>query len=339
MTDLPSDPTQGSALADDAVPTGEVAIVGDENAVTGGLDAAKLVAEQRNVYGNDMLYVSFVDGLRVGRLNLRTNKIVLERPDLREDFDAAVMVWRERASDNAAAPASFSDSVAHGVADRDGADSSLEVGKSDGLSGWRDLAENRAGEATRQRARELRHDAPIRTRLFRVLRVHTEERAWRVGAYGEEEVARRLRSLGDSWKILHAVPVGHRGSDIDHVVVGPGGVFTLNSKYHLGGRVRVSGGTVWVNGHRTDYVRNSRFEGDRASRLLSSACGFDIAIQPLIVVMASNLRVLAQPADVYVIGRKAVANWLSARPSVLRSEAVERIFAKARQESTWQGSS
>jgi hypothetical protein len=33
--------------------------------------------------------------------------------------------------------------------------------------------------------------------------------------------------------VLHAVPVGDRGSDIDHVVIGHGGVYTVNTKTHL----------------------------------------------------------------------------------------------------------
>ncbi|MDP9431276.1 MAG: NERD domain-containing protein [Actinomycetota bacterium] len=49
----------------------------------------------------------------------------------------------------------------------------------------------------------------------------TDERAWRIGADGEKAVAARLAELGDRWRVLHAVPVGERGSDIDHVVIGP----------------------------------------------------------------------------------------------------------------------
>lgn len=60
----------------------------------------------------------------------------------------------------------------------------------------------------------------MRTLLARALGVHTEERAWRVGAKGEQTVGRELERLGDQWTIVHDVPVGDRGANIDHVVVG-----------------------------------------------------------------------------------------------------------------------
>jgi hypothetical protein len=56
------------------------------------------------------------------------------------------------------------------------------------------------------------------------LSCRTDERAWRIGAVGEEAVAKRLEGFGAGWRVLHSVPVGKRGSDIDHLVIGPGGV-------------------------------------------------------------------------------------------------------------------
>ena len=59
-----------------------------------------------------------------------------------------------------------------------------------------DLAANRPGAAARAKALEVRRAAPVRSRVARVMGVHTDERAWRVGADGEEEVGRRLAKLG-----------------------------------------------------------------------------------------------------------------------------------------------
>jgi hypothetical protein len=67
----------------------------------------------------------------------------------------------------------------------------------------------------REQAVTLRRAAPIRTFLARILNVHTEERAWRIGADGEEKVAAQLAKLAKKdqrWRFLHAVPVGDRGS-------------------------------------------------------------------------------------------------------------------------------
>lgn len=110
--------------------------------------------------------------------------------------------------------------------------------------------------------------------VARLVDKKTAERNWRIGADGEQAVAEQLARTGAQWRILHAVPVGNRGSDIDHVVIGPGGVFTVNAKNHPKAAVWVGGDTMMVNGHRVPYVRNSRFEAKRASRLLADRAGF-----------------------------------------------------------------
>jgi hypothetical protein len=81
----------------------------------------------------------------------------------------------------------------------------------------------------------------------------TDEWAWRIGADGEEKVAAQFDKVAGKdprWQFIHAIPVGTRGSDIDHLVVGPGGVFTVNAKNHPNAKVWVGGDTFLVNGHR-----------------------------------------------------------------------------------------
>ena len=129
----------------------------------------------------------------------------------------------------------------------------------------RDLVANVAGAAVRAKRNEVNAQAPVLNFVARVLGVKTEERSWRVGARGEEKVAAELARLGDSWHRLHAIEVGERGSDIDHVVIGPPGVFTLNAKRHPHGKAWVGERAIMINGQRTDYLRNSRFEGIRAN--------------------------------------------------------------------------
>ncbi len=56
---------------------------------------------------------------------------------------------------------------------------------------------------------------------------------WLRGANGEREVGQVLAGLeADGWLTLHGVSLG-RG-DVDHVLIGPGGVFTVETKSHPG---------------------------------------------------------------------------------------------------------
>jgi hypothetical protein len=203
----------------------------------------------------------------------------------------------------------------------------------------RDLALNVPGQAVRQIATELRNAAPMRTLLARVVGAKTDERAHRIGADGEVEVARRLARLGPDWRVLHAVPVGERGSDIDHVVIGPGGVFTINAKHHPQATVWVGGETVKVNGYNQPYVRNSRFEAQRAAKLLTAAAGFDVEVHGIVAIMGAHrgLTVKEQPRDgaVTVVARKQVDAQLRSLPTVLGAPSIERIYEVARHLATW----
>jgi len=142
-------------------------------------------------------------------------------------------------------------------------------------------------------------------------------------------VAFQLRKLGDGWRVLHSVPIGTNDTDIDLVVIGPPGVFTLNTKNHLGGRVVVNAKAVYVNGTYQPYIAKSRAEGKRATKLLTAANGRDVAVRPVIVIMASDLRINGSPDGVNVIGRRRIAKWLAAQPPTLTRDAVDAIYAVA----------
>ena len=196
-----------------------------------------------------------------------------------------------------------------------------------------DTATYRPGAGARARAREERAAAPVRTTLARLLDVHTGERAWRRGAEGEEEVARRLAGVPD-WLVLHDLPIGDRNANVDHLAIGPGGVFTMNTK-NLSGTVWVAGDTFLVNGRREPYVRNARHEARRVARLLSHHAGAPVAVHGVVVVMAPRLTVTRQPEDVVVVGRREVRHWLRCRPPALPYEHAKRLERIARDPRTW----
>jgi hypothetical protein len=198
--------------------------------------------------------------------------------------------------------------------------------------GWRDLVRNEAGQALWERAAAL--PAPG----FFDPKGRQELRAWRTGALGEETVASELWRLsrGTQWRYVHSVPVGNRGSDIDHVLVGPGGVFTVNTKNHRGANIWVGGHTFMVNGQKHPYVRNSLYEATRASNLLSHACGFPVSVRPLIVIVdPRNVTVKNPLADISCTTRYRLRSWIQSQPNVLDGAATEAIFNQARRSTTW----
>ena len=108
--------------------------------------------------------------------------------------------------------------------------------------------------------------------MFGVSPLSADEQSWYSGALGERAVGRMLSALDDSWTVLHAVPVGKGTSDIDHVAIGPGGVFTVNTKHHPGRTVWFAPRTFMVAGQKQPYIRNSEHEAERATKKLHSCC-------------------------------------------------------------------
>jgi nuclease-like protein len=278
----------------------------------------KLVVVRWTKYGNDKLYVRTVGGYKVGELDRRTRVRKLDDGAWARAFDAAVAEFEARLG----APASPVTNAPSPAAE----------------APWVDLALNQPGQAVRAKAKELQEAAPVATFVARVVGVHTDERAWRLGDNGEVAVAKELERLNDRWRALHSVPVGNRGSDIDHVVIGPGGVFTVNSKNHPDARVWVRGDTVKINGNNQMHVRNSRHEAQRATQLLSEKVGFPVPVTGLVAVYgAATITIREQPRDgqVLVVGRREIATWLARRPPILDTRHLEAIYAAARRSTTW----
>lgn len=202
-----------------------------------------------------------------------------------------------------------------------------------------DLALHRPGHSVFARAAELRAVSPWKTLFARLFGIHTDERAYRMGGRGEQKVARQLRRLGPDWKVLHSIPVGDADSDIDHVVIGPGGVYTLNAKFHPEASVWSAGDAFMVNGQWVPYVRNSRHEAQRAGRILTAATGIPVQPTGVVVVVGARrgFRVKSQPEDgnVFVVARTQLARWLKRQTREFTPMQIDRIFDSARRPETW----
>lgn len=293
-------------------------------------------------YSKDRLYVNGTDGARIGWRDLVTGEDHLDDRDAAELYSATVETWLAHAEHSFARI----DAQLGGEAPTALPEPTVEAGVAANLTCSEakpempgDLADRRPGAAARAEARRLKEERPVLTFVARVLGVHTDERAWRIGADGEEKVAARLAKLAKAdprWRFLHAIPVGERGSDIDHLVIGPGGVFTLNAKHHPGAKLWIAGNTFLVNGQRQPYIRNSRHEASRAARLLGAAARVAVEATGVVVpVGAAAVDIREAPRDVAVVNRMALVKWLTSQPEVLDPDVVDKLFGVARLPTTW----
>lgn len=72
-------------------------------------------------------------------------------------------------------------------------------------------------------------------------------RVWAIGAAAEQVVGRHLDALaGRGVVALHDRRVPGRSANIDHIAVGPAGVFVIDTKHRAGSRVRVRRRRRWA---------------------------------------------------------------------------------------------
>jgi len=151
-----------------------------------------------------------------------------------------------------------------------------------------DLRERVAGQALMEKLISYRGTKDMRDLPLGIVWISNEIVSWWRGVRGELDMARELDALGTDWTVLHSIPVGDRGSDIDHVVIGPPGVFPINSKRITSGRdVRVVDDDFRVDGRRQKYLRNAQFEGERIEAILRSA-HLRAPIVPLIAISGTK---------------------------------------------------
>lgn len=200
------------------------------------------------------------------------------------------------------------------------------------------LRARRPGYGVMQECLRLQSQVPGRTRAQRfwgVDPVAPAARSWFKGALGERRVAAELDRLGPAFTVLHAVPVGTGSTDIDHLVVGPTGVFSINTKNHSGQRVFVGGGSFMVGGAKTSHIGAAQSEGRKATRLLSAAAGGSFPVQPLLVVAADRITFGKKRAPVVVLRPDQVRGWILGQRRAYSDEAVRYLSMVAEERATW----
>jgi hypothetical protein len=113
-----------------------------------------------------------------------------------------------------------------------------------------------------------------------------ETQAWRRGAEGERHVAHLLEPLVRAgWGVSHDLRVPGSKANIDHIVIGPPGVFVIDAKNYRG-RLRLSrDGLLW---HGRTFLAPTlsatRWEADKLQARIGAP---DIAVVPVVAVLGA----------------------------------------------------
>jgi len=155
---------------------------------------------------------------------------------------------------------------------------------------------------------------------------------WQDGAVGEQWTGQTLRKLeSQGWRIFHDLTASH--GNIDHVVVGPGGVFPLDSK-RWRGLVTIEGDSAVVR-RKEDPDLHWRFTSPAHVKSLArevheavrASTRASVWVTPVIVVWGEFPQGVGGDTCKFVDG-DALAQWLRNQPPRIAPDRVEQI-AKA----------
>jgi hypothetical protein len=195
---------------------------------------------------------------------------------------------------------------------------------------------NAAGSGARKKERELAEAKhPARRYIERLVDARSEERNWRRGAEGEEQVAAELARLDERWAVIHDLTIGRKGANLDHLVIGPPGIFALNTK-NLTGRLTVYEHAILQNGQRTAFVPAALREARSVQDRLSAAVRREVRAWSVLVVLGCRVQIRRPPANLTVVEGWRLRWWLdglSARN--LDPAQVFELERAARTPGTW----
>ena len=154
--------------------------------------------------------------------------------------------------------------------------------------------------------------------------------AWRRGAAGERRTARLLDPLErQGWAVLHDLAVPGSRANIDHLVIGPGGVFVIDSKQYRGSLRLDSSGRLWHGRYPlAPTLRTVDFEADRAAQVLVDP---GVVVVPIVAVHGAQVpwgKVVMN--GVPVVAARHLPSMLRALPAVVGPERVAALTDQAR---------
>jgi hypothetical protein len=155
----------------------------------------------------------------------------------------------------------------------------------------------------------------------------------------QRRTRRQLNKLGRAgYRAMHASPIPDSEDQIDHLVVGPAGVFAIDSEdWNKRLIVRTKSGKQLYHGpySKKDRLEHARWEAQRASDLLSGEVGTRVSVRPAMAVYGPKVPWdVATIREVDVFSGPRLRKYLRRRTKnrdvqPLTDEEIERIFKAA----------
>ncbi|MEV0347149.1 nuclease-related domain-containing protein [Nonomuraea sp. NPDC050680] len=154
--------------------------------------------------------------------------------------------------------------------------------------------------------------------------------AWRRSSIAERRTEAQLRKLErNGYRTLHARAIPDSEAQIDHLVVGPTGVYAVDSeKWDKRLPVRVQMGKKLFHGpfDMKPRLTEAKWEASRASELISEAYGKEISVVPSLAIYGPPVPwkiMTIRGVDVYEGAR--ARKWITKRERALTKAEIDRL--------------
>lgn len=167
--------------------------------------------------------------------------------------------------------------------------------------------------------------------LIKIFSLKKKVRQLRQARDGEKAVGQYLETLRErGYRVFHDV-VGEK-FNLDHVLVGPAGVFTIETKTiskpkRGNSEIAYDGETITVDGFRPDRdpVTQAKAQAKWLQQLINETAGKRLKVRP--VVLYAGWFVAKQPkgAEVWVLNPKNLPGFLEHEDATLKNEEVHLV--------------
>jgi hypothetical protein len=156
--------------------------------------------------------------------------------------------------------------------------------------------------------------------------------AWREGAEGERKTARHLEGLGDAgFVVFHDRRVPGYGGNLDHVAIGPTGVWAIETKSWTG-KVEIDGDALMVRGYRRDKAVDQVYREATAVQIAlgEAASRLGITVTPVLCLHRARMPFFVKAAQgVRVASGKQLVKLLRSGENRLTAEQVQELAHEA----------
>lgn len=151
--------------------------------------------------------------------------------------------------------------------------------------------------------------------------------AFAAGAEGERIVAERVAELSAQGYVLLHDRTSPDGGNLDHVIVGPTGVWLVNAK-NWSGAVSVDAEVLRQNGRaRPKHLARAKMEAQAVAGVLTAAGLADVPVTPVLVFTGAAPASTSSAQGVVLVGVGDLVELIAGRERVMRSRQVDQLVA------------